>query len=90
MGRNGAGIDSSTVSAPTIATTAFVDPDPFQEIRYPNALAAKRAIADYLNVPLAKLPADGMEALDRALAASLRKTDVIEYARNHLKPLLRG
>ncbi|NCA90171.1 MAG: transposase [Gammaproteobacteria bacterium] len=79
-----------TVSAPTIATTAFVDPDPFQEIRYPNALAAKRAIADYLNVPLAKLPADGMEALDRALAASLRKTDVIEYARNHLKPLLRG
>ncbi len=79
-----------TVFTPTMATTAFVDPDPFQEIRYPNALAAKRAIADYLNVPLAKLPADGMEALDRALAASLRKTDVIEYARNHLKPLLRG
>jgi hypothetical protein len=77
-------------SNPAITTTAFVDPDPFQEIHYPNALAAKRAIADYLNVPLAKLPADGLEALDRALAASLRKTDVIEYARHHLKPLLRG
>lgn len=79
-----------TASTPSIATTAFIDPDPFQEIRYPSALAAKRAIAEYLNVPLAKLPADGMEALDRALATSLRKTDVIEYARNHLKPLLRG
>jgi hypothetical protein len=81
---------AGTVSSPAIAATAFIDPDPFQEICYPNALAAKRAIADYLGVPLAKLPADGLEALDRALAASLRKTDVIEYARNHLKPLLRG
>lgn len=73
-----------------MARTAFVDPDPFQEIRYPNALAAKRVIADDLNVPLAKLLADGRETLDRALAASLRKADVIAYARNHLKPLLGG
>jgi len=26
----------------------FTDPDPFQEFSYPNALAARRAAADYL------------------------------------------
>jgi hypothetical protein len=34
----------------------FVDPDPFQEFTYPTRVAAKLAIADYLAVPLAKLP----------------------------------
>jgi len=72
------------------ASTGFVDPDPFQEISYSNAVAAKRAIAEYLNTPLAKLPAEAMERLDAALADSLRKTDVIDYARSHLKPLLGG
>ena len=41
-----------------IAQTAFVDPDPFQEIAFPTAVAAKRAIAEYLGTPLAKLPAE--------------------------------
>jgi len=77
---------ASTSAEP--ASTGFADPDPFQEISYPNAVAAKRAIAEYLNTPLAKLPAHAMERLDAALAESLRKTDVIDYARNHLKSLL--
>ncbi len=70
--------------------TQFSDPDPFQEISYPNAIAAKQAIADYLNTPLAKLPAEALEQLNAALAESLRKTDVLDYARTHLKPLLGG
>ena len=68
----------------------FADPDPFQEIAFPNVVTARRAIADYLNVPLAKLPPEEMDKLDAALADSLRKTDVIDYARINLKPLLRG
>jgi hypothetical protein len=39
-----------------VSVTRFTDPDPFQELAYPNVLAAKRAIADYLPIPLAKLP----------------------------------
>lgn len=70
--------------------TPFVDPDPFQEITFPNAIAAKRAIADYLNMPLAKLPPEELDKLNAALADSLRKTDVIDYARINLKPLLGG
>ena len=39
----------------------FADPDPFQEFTYPNAVMAKRAVADYLGMPLAKLPAEQIE-----------------------------
>jgi hypothetical protein len=80
------------VSAPTntARTQPFADPDPFREITFPNAIAAKRAIADYLGIPLAKLPPEALEKLNAALADSLRKVDVIEYARINLKPLLGG
>jgi len=82
--------DGRKASATAPPSTRFTDPDPFQEISYPNAIAAKQAIADYLNTPLAKLPAEALEQLNAALAKSLRKTDVLDYARNHLKPLLGG
>jgi hypothetical protein len=82
--------DASKASVTEPRSTQFSDPDPFQEISYPNAVAAKQAIADYLNTPLAKLPAEALEQLNAALAESLRKTDVLDYARNHLKPLLGG
>ena len=32
----------------------LVDPDPFYELTYPDALAANRSIADHLGMPLAK------------------------------------
>jgi hypothetical protein len=41
---------------------AFVDPDPFQEIRYPSILAAKKAISNYLGLPLGKLEPDQSES----------------------------
>jgi len=80
------------VSSPTTAASSqpFVDPDPFQEITFPNAIVAKRAIADYLSIPLAKLPPAELDKLNAALADSLRKADVIDYARINLKPLLGG
>jgi hypothetical protein len=61
---------------------------PFREICYPNPIAAKQAIADYLNTPLGKVPGEALERLNTALAESLRKADVLDYARDHLKPLL--
>jgi hypothetical protein len=81
---------AETTPAPPSPRTPFVDPDPFQEITFPNVIAAKRAVADYLNMPLAKLPLEALDKLNAALADSLRKADVIDYARINLKPLLGG
>ncbi len=86
--------EPATPPAPTpgvaLPGTPFADPDPFREIAFPNAITAKRAIADYLGIPLAKLPAQEMSKLDAALADSLRRADVLDYARTHLKPLFGG
>jgi hypothetical protein len=84
------GVAPAATTSATPVAVPFVDPDPFREISYPNTVAAKRAIADFLNVPLAKLSAEAMDKLDAALADSLRKADVIDYARINLKPLLGG
>lgn len=68
----------------------FTDPDPFHEFTFPSALKAKQAIADALVMPLAKLPREQLDALDALLAHTLRKSDVFEHVRLHIKPLLRG
>ena len=74
----------------TAPWSALRDPDPFHEFTYPSALKAKQAIADELVMPLAKLPREQLDALDALLAHTLRKSDVLDYVRRHLKPLVRG
>lgn len=68
-------------SSPPIATPLsaqpFVDPDPFQEITFPSILAAKRAIADELGYPLAKLTAEQLAQIDEILAQTLEKQIVL-------------
>ena len=71
-------------------TQPFVDPDPFQELAFPSALAAKRAIADYLAMPLGRLPREQLDALNELLAKTLTKEIVFDYVRHHLQPQLRG
>ena len=68
----------------------FNDPDPFQEFTYPSALKAKQAIAGERLMPLAELPSGQLEALDALLAQTLLKSDVSDYVRLHLKPLVGG
>lgn len=68
----------------------FADPDPFQEFTFPTVVAAKRAIADELGMPLAKLLRELMNEIDALLTRTLRKTEVLEHVRTHIKPLLRG
>jgi hypothetical protein len=75
------------VAAPP-SVTPFVDPDPFHEFTYPSALKAKQAIADELMMPLAKLPREQLDALETLLSHTLRKSDVLDYVRLHLKPLV--
>ena len=81
---------SSHLSKLEPALEPFRDPDPFQELAYPSALKAKQAIADELMTPLGKLAREHLDALDALLSQTLRKTDVAEYVRLHLKPLVRG
>jgi hypothetical protein len=78
------------VDAPPPRAQPFNDPDPFQELTYPSALKAKRAIASELLMPLGELPPEQLEALDALLAQTLSKSDVADYVRLHLKPLVRG
>jgi hypothetical protein len=68
----------------------FADPDPFQEFTFPNAIAAKQAVADALAMPLAKLTPVEVEALNALLARTLRKTEILAYVRTYLKPVYQG
>ncbi len=71
--------------ADEIARTPFTDPDPFQEFTFPNVIAAKRAISDYLGLPLAKLDPRQLEQIDRIVSATLDKKQVMESVRQCLK-----
>jgi len=64
---------------------AFADPDPFQEFLFSNALAAKRAIADYLGMPLARLAAEQMAEINRIVGATLDKKSVLDQVRQYFR-----
>lgn len=73
---------------PSATVLPFNDPDPFQEQTFTNPIAAKRAVSDYLGVPLARLPADQLAALNHFLDENLEKPAVMNYAKTQLKPAL--
>jgi hypothetical protein len=73
----------------SVPEVPFADPDPFQEFTYPSVIAAKLAMADELAMPLAKLPPEAMAEIDALLAQTLRKADVLDFARHHLRPSYR-
>ncbi|NET38364.1 MAG: transposase family protein [Cyanothece sp. SIO1E1] len=62
---------------------SFVDPDPFQELVFPNVIAAKLAIADYLGSPLAKLTPEQLSAIDAILSDTLDKQAVLSQVRDY-------
>jgi hypothetical protein len=86
-----AALDGGSVTLPESAdrpaprTQPFRDPDPFQELRYPNVIAAKKAVARTLGIPLARLPADRIAALDALLSETLDKPVIEDFVRTHLK-----
>jgi hypothetical protein len=81
---------SSSLSALQADTQPFADPDPFHQLAFASALDAKRAIADHLGMPLAKLTPEQLEALNTLLADTLAKPVVWDYVRHHLDPIYRG
>jgi hypothetical protein len=79
---------SFTTFAPV--TQPFADPDPFHELTFRSALDAKRAIADHLGMPLAKLTPDQLATLNTLLHVTLAKHTVWDHVRQHLEPFYRG
>ena len=71
------------VRSTEVPVTMFTDPDPFQEFAYLNVLAAKRAIADYLAIPLAKLPPEQLEWINSLVETTLSKKEVIEQVEEY-------
>jgi hypothetical protein len=64
-----------------VPVRAFRDPDPFNELMLPSVLAAKRAIAQSLGLPLAKLSPRAREATDGIVRRTLVKAEVMAAVR---------
>jgi hypothetical protein len=69
-----------------IPTVTFSDPDPFHQLTWPTALAAKRAISDVLGLPLAKLSPGQLDQINAILQATLNKQEVLERVRACIAP----
>ena len=62
---------------------SFVDPDPFEELTFKNAIEAKKAIAHYLVKPLAKLTTEEMAAVESILEKTLKKKEVMTKIKDY-------
>ncbi|WP_273727396.1 IS481 family transposase [Brucella gallinifaecis] len=74
----------------TVATRPFQGPDPFHEIAFVNALAARRAIASEVRLPLAKLSDDDRAFIDALLARTLVRAEILAAVRDRFPPGRRG
>ncbi len=65
---------------------SFVDPDPFQEFSFNNVIAAKKAIADYLGKPLAKLNPEQMAYVNKVVEKTLNKQEIMAQIKDYFQP----
>ena len=65
---------------------SFVDPDPFQEFSFQSVITAKKAIADYLGKPLAKLTPEQMAYVNELLGKTLNKQEVMAQIKDYFQP----
>jgi hypothetical protein len=65
---------------------SFVDPDPFQEFSFNSVIAAKKAIADELRTPLAKLTDEQMAYVNELVNQTLNKQEVMTQIKHYFPP----
>lgn len=70
-----------------IPAQAFADPDPFNQLTYPSILAAKRAISEFLGLPLAKLSTDQLARINELVQSTLNKQEVLARVRACIEPV---
>jgi len=73
-------------TAAAIPMQPFRDPDPFHELTFADPLAARRAIADEIRLPLAKLSEEDRAFVDALLARTLARPEVLAAVREHFPP----
>ena len=68
----------------------FKDPDPFHQLVFANPIAARRAIADAIRVPLATLSEDDRAFIDALLDRSLARPEILAAVRERFPQGRRG
>ncbi|MDT7953867.1 MAG: IS481 family transposase [Acetobacteraceae bacterium] len=76
--------------AAVIPVRPFQDPDPFHELVFASPIAARRAIADEIRVPLATLSDDDRAFIDALLDRSLARPEILAAVRNRFPLGRRG
>ncbi len=59
----------------------FRDPDPFHELGFASPIAARRAIAEEVRLPLAKLSEEDRAFIDALLARTLARPEILAAVR---------
>jgi hypothetical protein len=78
------------VDAAALPVRPFQDPDPFHELVFANPIAARRAIADELRVPLATLSDDDRTFIDALLNRTLARPEILIAIRDRFPQGRRG
>jgi hypothetical protein len=80
------GVVMTRPAAAAVTVQPFRDPDPFRELTFASPLAARRAIADEVRLPLAKLSDEDRAFIDALLARTLARAEVLAAIREHFPP----
>ena len=83
-------IGSVPTAAEHVPVRPFHDPDPFQELSFPTPLAAKRAIAEEIRLPLGRLSDDDRGFIDALVARTLSRPELIAAVRDRFPQGRRG
>jgi hypothetical protein len=83
------GIGDVTILGDTkeLKVKPFIDSNPFTELTFSTAIAAKLAIAEYLARPLAKLTDVQVAYIDAVCTSTLNKQEVMKQVRDFFNPL---
>jgi hypothetical protein len=68
----------------------FRDPDPFHELGFASQIAARRAIAEEIRLPLAKLSDEDRAFIDALLARTLARPEILAAVRERFPQGRRG
>jgi len=77
-------------AAAGIPVRPFRDPDPFHELAFANPIAARRAIADEVRLPLGKLSEEDRAFIDALLARTLARPEILVAVRERFPQGRRG
>jgi hypothetical protein len=78
------------VDTAAVPVRPFQDPDPFHELVFANPIAARRAIADEVRVPLATLSDDDRAFIDALLNRTLARPEILAAIRDRFPQGRRG